>query len=157
MNHSKYNKALSQWLGPPSLNTKPYTVVQTATVKPVTVQPATVQPATVKPVHRPLGRLILNRSGQPKTCIVAEAGPVGVELTPNNKIVQFSPTSSLKAAGASVGDVIIKIGDTDVTSLDNNRVRDLIMTTSRPLTFTLKKAQKAGKRHPHRKTRRSRG
>jgi C-terminal processing protease CtpA/Prc len=88
--------------------------------------------------------------------VVAEPGPVGVELTPDNKIVQFSPTSSLKAAGASVGDVIVKVGDTDVTSLDNNKVRDLIMVAARPLTFTLKKAQKAGKRRAHRKTRRSR-
>jgi C-terminal processing protease CtpA/Prc len=134
MNDSKYNRALNEWLGPKSLNTKRYTAVQ----------------------HRPLGRLIINRSGQPKICVVAEPGPVGVELTPNNKIVQFSPTSSLKAAGASVGDIIVKVGDTDVTSLDNNKVRDLITTTPRPLTFTLKKAQKAGKRRTHRKTRRSR-
>ena len=150
MNHSKYNRALNQWLGPQPLNTKPYTV------QPATVQPVTVQPVTVQPAHRPLGRLIINRSGQPKICIVAEPGPAGVELTPNNKIVQFSPTSSLKAAGASVGDVIVKVGDTDVSGLDNNKVRDLITTTPRPLTFTLKRAQKAGKRRAHRKTRRSR-
>ena len=91
-----------------------------------------------------------------KQCIITQPGAIGVELSSTNKILQFSPTSSLKAAGASVGDIIIKVGATDVTELDNNTVKELIMSSPRPFTLTLKKAQTAGKRRQYRKTRRSR-
>jgi C-terminal processing protease CtpA/Prc len=96
------------------------------------------------------------RTALTKQCIITQAGAIGVELSSINKILQFSPTSSLKTAGANVGDVIINVGNTDVTGLDNNAVKELIMSSPRPLTLTLKKAQTAGRKRRYRKTRRSR-
>ena len=96
------------------------------------------------------------RSAFTKQCIITQAGAIGVELSSMNKIIQFSPTSSLKAAGANAGDVIIKVGNTDVSGLDNNAVKELIMSSPRPLILTLKKSQTAGRSRRHRKTRRSR-
>jgi len=102
----------------------------------------------------PLGRG--RRTIATYTATVTEPGPIGVELTPANKIIQFSLTSSLKNAGAKVDDTIVKVADTSVVNLDNTAVRDLIMSSPRPLTLTLTKPQTAGRKNRKRKTRKTR-